>query len=233
MLIGIPEERKDGEFRVAMTPDGVAALMQRGHRVAVQQNAGTRIGFSDAAYRDAGAAIATTANEVFLADLIVKVKELQTDEFALLKAGQIIFAYLHVAPDPVLAQAMLSRDVIGIAYETVSDRDGNLPLLKPMSMIAGRLAISVGAWGLQLINGGKGTLLSGGPGLPRAKVLILGAGSTGSNATDVAVNLNAEVMCWTSTLIGWLRSKKFTGCEFKPIWQRGKILSRICAGRIL
>ncbi len=193
MLIGVPKECKDGEFRVGMTPEDVAALVKIGHLVRVETGAGARIGFSDEAYQAAGATIAPNPSEVYEAVLIVKVKELQPGEFEYLKPGQIIFAYIHVAPDPVLAQAMLSRDVIGIAYETVRDSDGNLPLLKPMSMIAGRLAISVGAWGLQLINGGKGTLLSGGPGVPPGRVLVLGAGNAGSHATHVAVGLDADV----------------------------------------
>ena len=193
MLIGAPKECKDGEFRVGMTPEGVAALVKVGHAVIVETRAGARIGFSDDAYKVAGATLSANPSEIYQADLIVKVKELQASEFDYLKPGQIIFAYIHVAPDPALAQAMLSRQVIGIAYETVRDRDGNLPLLKPMSMIAGRLAISVGAWGLQLINGGKGTLLSGGPGLPPGRVLVLGAGNAGSHATHVAVALGADV----------------------------------------
>ena len=193
MRIGVPKECKDGEFRVGMTPDGVAALTQRSHHVAVEKDAGTRIGFSNDAYIAAGAQIVASLAEIYQADLVVKVKELQPAEFSHLKSGQIIFAYLHVAPDPALAQAMLSREVIGIAYETVRDQEGNLPLLKPMSMIAGRLAINVGAWGLQLVNGGKGTLLSGGSGVPPGRVLILGAGNAGSNATDVAVRLGADV----------------------------------------
>ena len=193
MLIGVPKECKDGEFRVGMTPDGVAALAQRGHSIVVEMNAGARSGFTDAAFETAGANIVASAAEVYAANLIVKVKELQPAEYPYLKPGQLIFAYLHVAPDPELAQAMLSREVIGIAYETVRDVHGNLPLLKPMSMIAGRLAITVGAWGLQLVNGGKGTLLSGGPGVPPGRVLVLGAGNAGSHATHVAVGLGAEV----------------------------------------
>ncbi len=193
MLIGVPKECKDGEFRVGMTPEGVKVLVQRSHPVLVENGAGARIGFTGSAFEAAGATIVETAEEIYQADLIVKVKELQPREFAFLKPGQIIFAYLHVAPAPELARAMLSKQIIGIAYETVRDAQGNLPLLAPMSMIAGRLAISIGAWGLQLNNGGKGVLLSGGPGLPPGRVLVLGAGNAGSNATDVAVKLGADV----------------------------------------
>ena len=193
MLIGVPKECKDGEFRVGMTPEGVATLAQRGHSILVQKQAGASSGFTDAAFEAAGAKIVASAVELYAADLIVKVKELQPMEFPFLKPGQMIFAYLHVAPDPALAQAMLAREVIGIAYETVGDEHCGLPLLKPMSMIAGRLAITVGAWGLQLANGGKGTLISGGPGVPPGRVLVLGAGNAGSHATHVAVSLGAEV----------------------------------------
>ena len=194
MLIGIPKEIKDGEYRVGMTPDGVALLTSHGHRVRVEQRAAERIGMLDAAYHAAGAEVVAAAAPVFEAELVVKVKELQPAEFDFLTAGQIVFAYLHAAPDPELAQAMLAREIIGIAYETVGDALGGLPLLKPMSMIAGRLAIQVGAWGLQVSNGGKGTLLAGGPGLPRARVLVLGAGTAGSHATEVAARLGADVM---------------------------------------
>ncbi len=193
MLIGIPKEIKDGEYRVGMTPDGVARLISHGHRVRVEQRAGERIGMLDAAYRAAGAEVVAAAEPIFEAELIVKVKELQPTEFDFLKAGRIVFAYLHAAPDPQLAHAMLAREIIGIAYETVGDALGGLPLLKPMSMIAGRLAIQVGAWGLQLSNGGKGTLLAGGPGVPPARVLVLGAGTAGSHATQVAAGLGADV----------------------------------------
>ena len=193
MLIGVPKECKDGEFRIGMMPVGVAALVQRGHQVLVEADAGARIGFPNTAFEAAGATIVASATAVYQADLIVKVKELQPREFPYIKSGQIIFAYLHVAPDPQLAQAMLLANVVGIAYETVRDNQGNLPLLAPMSMIAGRLAISVGSWGLQSHNGGKGTLLSGGPYLPPGRVLVLGAGNAGSHATDVAVGLGAEV----------------------------------------
>lgn len=193
MLIGVPKEIKDGEYRVGMTPEGVASLAKNGHRVLVQENAGQRISMTDVAYRAAGAEIVTTSEQVFEAELIVKVKELQPAECNLLRPGQIVFAYLHAAPDPELARAMLVREIVGIAYETVGDADGGLPLLKPMSMIAGRLAIQVGVWGLQLSNGGKGTLLTGGPGMPPGRVLVLGAGNAGSHATHVAVGLGADV----------------------------------------
>ena len=193
MLIGIPKESKDGEHRVGMTPQGVATLTQRGHRVLVQQNAGESVAMLDVAYHAAGAEIVATGEEAFAAELIVKVKELQPAEYQRLRPGQMLFTYLHAAPDLQLARAMLDRKIIGIAYETVGDAQGGLPLLKPMSMIAGRLAIQVGAWGLQISSGGKGALLSGGPGVPPGRVLVLGAGNAGSHATDVATALGANV----------------------------------------
>lgn len=211
MLIGVPKECKDGEFRVGMTPDGVAALVKRGHRILVQRDAGQRIGFCDADYQAAGATIVEGASDIYSAELIVKVKELQPEEIPFLQSGQIIFAYLHIAPDPDLAKAMLSANVIGIAYETVRNRHGTLPLLAPMSMIAGRLAISVGAWGLQLNNGGKGTLLSGGPNLPPGRVLVLGAGNAGSHATDVAVGLGANITVLDINAEKLTRQKKIHG----------------------
>ncbi len=210
MLIGIPKEIKDGEYRAGMTPEGVAALVNDGHRLRVQRHAGERIGMRDADYRAAGAEIVAMASEIFEADLIVKVKELQPAEYDYLKPGQIVFAYLHAAPDPELARAMLDREIIGIAYETVSDAQGRLPLLQPMSMIAGRLAVQVGAWGLQLSNGGKGTLLSGGPGLPAGRVLVLGAGNAGSHATDVAVKLGTDVTVLDIDSRATRRAKKDT-----------------------
>jgi alanine dehydrogenase len=215
MLIGVPKECKDGEYRVGMTPDGVAVLVKRGHQVLVQRDAGARIGFRDADFQAAGATIVEGASEIYSADLIVKVKELQPQEFPLLKSEQIIFAYLHIAPDAELAKAMLAADVIGIAYETVGDKHGTLPLLAPMSMIAGRLAISIGAWGLQLNNGGKGTLLSGGSDLPLGRVLVLGAGNAGSHATDVAVGLGAKVTVLDIDTEKLARLKKIHGDQIK------------------
>ncbi len=215
MLIGVPKECKDGEFRVGMTPEGVAALVKRGHEVHVERNAGKRIGFRDADYQAAGATIVEGAINIYCAALIVKVKELQPEEFRYLQSGQIIFAYLHLAPDPELAKAMLSANVIGIAYETVSDAYGTLPLLAPMSMIAGRLAISVGAWGLQLNNGGKGTILSGGADLPSGRVLVMGAGTAGRHATDVAVGLSAKVTVLDINVEKLARLKKIHGDKIK------------------
>lgn len=193
MLVGVPREIKDQEFRVGLTPAGVHALAARGHAVCVQSGAGARIGFTDGNYAAAGARIVETAREVFAADLVVKVKELQPAELRLPRRGQILFAYLHLAPDPELLDALLACGVSGIAYETVADADGRLPLLAPMSRIAGRLAPQVGAWALQMANGGSGVLLGGVPGVPPARVVVIGAGESGSNAVRIAAGMGAEV----------------------------------------
>ncbi len=193
MRIGVPKEIKDHEYRVGLTPSGARALAHAGHEVCVQSNAGARIGFSDADYSVAGAKIVAGVEDAFACELIVKVKELQPAEFALLRAGQIIFGYLHLAPNPELLRRLLAANVTAIAYETVTDSKGNLPLLAPMSQIAGRLAPQVGAQALMMANGGSGILLSGLAGVLPAKVTIIGAGTVGGNAARIALGLGADV----------------------------------------
>jgi len=193
MKVGIPKEIKNHEYRVGAIPAGVHALVERGHDVVVQTNAGARAGFADDAYVQAGARIVGSAEEAFDADMVVKVKELQPSEYTLVHAGQILFAYLHLAPDPKLLKAIIDSGVSGIAYETV-DRNGRLPLLAPMSRIAGRLSMQFAAWSLQMANGGSGVLLSGVAGVPPAKVAVIGPGEVGSNAAQIAVGLGADVM---------------------------------------
>lgn len=194
MLVGVPREIKDHEYRVGLTPAGAHELVSRGHQVRVQAGAGARVGFADADYSSAGARLVPSANEVFAADMVVKVKELQLPEFGLMRRGQILFAYLHLAPDPPLLDAMLSAGVSGVAFETVTDRSGRLPLLEPMSRIAGRLSIQVGAWMLTTINGGSGILLGGVPGVPPGRVVVIGAGASGANAVQTAVGIGASVV---------------------------------------
>ncbi len=194
MLVGVPKEIKDHEYRVGLTPAGVHELVSRGHTVRVQTGAGVRIGFADADYSSAGAQLVASAREAFAADMVVKVKELQPAEFGLMRRGQILFAYLHLAPDPVLLDALLSAGVSGVAYETVADGEGRLPLLEPMSRIAGRLSIQVGAWMLTTINGGSGILLGGVPGVPPGRVVVIGAGAAGANAVQTAAGIGASVM---------------------------------------
>ena len=193
MLIGVPKEIKNHEYRIGLTPAGAHTLVERGHQVLVETQAGTRVGFLDADYQAAGARIAPSEREVWEADMVVKVKELQEAEYRLQCRGQIVFAYLHLAPEPALLEALLSSGVIGIAYETVTDAHGGLPLLAPMSRIAGKLAVQFGAWALQMANGGSGVLLGGAPGVPPAKVVVIGAGASGQNAVRVAVGMGADV----------------------------------------
>jgi alanine dehydrogenase len=193
MLVGVPVEIKDHEYRVGLTPAGVHALREHGHQVCVETGAGARIGIADANYVSAGARIVASAKEVFAADMVVKVKELQPAEFGLPRRGQILFAYLHLAPDPELLKALLACGVSGIAYETVSDAQGRLPLLAPMSRIAGRLSVQVGAWALQMANGGSGVLLGGVPGVAPGRVVVIGAGAAGANAAQIAAGMGADV----------------------------------------
>nr|TFG55007.1 MAG: alanine dehydrogenase [Hyphomicrobiales bacterium] len=194
MRIGVPREIKDNEFRVGMSPDAVRELTARGHQVLVEKNAGEPIGLHDAMYVRAGGTIVDGAAEVFGgADLIVKVKEPQPEEFALLRKGQTLFTYLHLASDPSLTQALLDAGIIGIAYETVTDLRGGLPLLSPMSVVAGRMSIQAGARCLEMEAGGRGQLLGGVPGVPAAKVTILGGGVVGTNAARIAMGMEAHV----------------------------------------
>ncbi len=193
MLVGVPREIKDHEYRVGLTPRGVSLLCRNGHRVLVQTGAGARAGCSDDAYRAAGANTVASAADAFAADLIVKVKEIQPGEWDLLHAGQLLFTYLHLAANPPLTRSLLDKGVTAIAYETVTDTAGGLPLLVPMSIIAGRLAIQMGAWALQTANGGSGTLLAGSPGVPPASVVILGGGTVGTNAARIALGMGADV----------------------------------------
>ncbi len=195
MIIGCPRETKNHEYRVGLTPAGVAQIVGASGTAIIESNAGARVGFADADYLAAGARIAASPTEVYgAADLIVKVKELQPPEFALTHPGQILFCYHHFAPAPVLLQAMLDARVSCLAYETVTDATGGqLPLLAPMSCIAGRLAPQAGAWALQMANGGSGVLLGGVAGVPPAKVVVIGAGSVGAHATQIAVGMGASV----------------------------------------
>ena len=194
MKIGIPKEIKTREYRVAATPAGVRAMTSHGHRVFIQQSAGSGSGISDAEYEKAGAVILSKAEDVWSeADIIFKVKEPVGPEFERMKEGQIIFTYLHLAADEKLTRMLLDRKVIGIAFETVQLADGSLPLLAPMSEVAGRLSIQMGCSCLEMKNDGKGILLSGVPGVAPANVVILGGGISGLNAAHLAVGMGARV----------------------------------------
>jgi alanine dehydrogenase len=194
MKIGVPKEIKVHEYRVGLVPAGVRELKAAGHQILVETGAGAGIGFEDAHYRTAGAEIAATAADVFsTADLIVKVKEPQLAECRMLHAGQVLFTYLHLAADREQAEALIASNATAIAYETVTAADGSLPLLTPMSEVAGRMSVQVGANCLQKANGGFGVLLGGVPGVPPAQVVILGGGVSGTHAAEMAVGLRADV----------------------------------------
>lgn len=194
MTIGVPKEVKDHETRVGLVPSGVTALRETGHRVLVQAGAGEGSTLSDAEYKDAGAEIRATAAEVWSgAELVVKVKEPQPSEYGFLRPDLILFTYLHLAPLPELTEKLLASKTSAVAYETIREEDGALPLLTPMSEVAGRMAVQVGAQYLEAPNGGRGVLLGGVPGVAPANVLILGGGVVGHNAAKVAVGLGAHV----------------------------------------
>ncbi|HDK45096.1 MAG TPA: alanine dehydrogenase [Actinobacteria bacterium] len=195
MIIGVPREIKPGEHRVAITPVGVRELIGRGHRVVIETRAGEGSTIHDVEYEDQGGEIAASARDVFeIAELILKVKEPQPPEVAMLHAEQVLFTYLHLAAHPDLTARMLDRDVIGIAYETVELPGGALPLLAPMSEVAGRMATQAGAYFLEKAHGGRGVLLGGVPGVMPAKVVIIGAGMAGTNAAMMAAGLGARVV---------------------------------------
>jgi alanine dehydrogenase len=194
MLVGVTKEIKNHEYRVGLTPAGVAALVRAGHQVLVETLAGSGVGFSDEMYASAGGRVVTTAAEIFAtAEMVVKVKEPQAVEYRQLRPGQILFTYLHLAPDPEQTRGLIDSDCVAIAYETVTDNHNGLPLLKPMSEVAGRMSIQAGAQALEKSHGGLGVLLSGVPGVPPARVLVLGGGVVGINAARIAMGMGAQV----------------------------------------
>ncbi|QJF52728.1 alanine dehydrogenase [Roseobacter ponti] len=194
MIIGCPKEIKPQEFRVGMTPNAAGEAVAHGHRVLIETGAGKGAGFEDSDYTDAGAEIAATAADVFsTADMIVKVKEPQAGERRMLREGQVLFTYLHLAPDPEQTRDLIASGATCIAYETVTDDRGGLPLLAPMSEVAGRLAPQVGAWTLQKANGGRGVLMGGVPGVGPARVLVIGGGVVGTHAARIAAGMGADV----------------------------------------
>ncbi len=195
MKIGCPKEIKNKEFRVGLIPPVVNELVKLGHSVSIQTGAGIGSGFSDQEYREVGAKIVTDATDIFSeSEMLVKVKEPQQSERALLKKDQILFTYLHLAPDPDQTKDLISSNVTAIAYETVTDDKGGLPLLAPMSEVAGRLAAQVGSWALQKSNGGRGMLLGGVPGVLPSNVVVIGGGVVGTNAARVASGMGANVI---------------------------------------
>jgi alanine dehydrogenase len=194
VIVGLPKEIKDNEYRVGLTPAGVRALTDAGHQAVVEKSAGEGSGFEDSLYQKAGAQMLGSADEVWATgEMIVKVKEPVDPEYDRMREGQLLFTYLHLAPDQKLTEELLRRKVTGIAYETITDRRGGLPLLTPMSEVAGRMAIQVGAHYLEKMSGGRGILLGGVPGVPAARVVIIGGGVVGTNAAKIAVGMGAHV----------------------------------------
>jgi alanine dehydrogenase len=219
MKIGCPKEIKPQEYRVGITPNAAREAVAHGHTVMIETNAGTGAGFTDADYLAAGAKIIATAEEVFAAsDMIVKVKEPQAVERKRLREGQVLFTYLHLAPDPDQTRDLLASGVTGIAYETVTDGRGGLPLLAPMSEVAGRLAPQVGAWTLQKANGGRGVLLGGVPGVAPGKVVVIGGGVVGTHAAKVAAGMGADVTVLDRSLPRLRYLDDVFGRDFKAIY---------------
>ena len=195
MLIGVPKEIKSNEYRVGLVPSSVRELVAHGHQVMVERGAGAGIGIDDLAFESVGAVMVDTPAEIFqVADMIIKVKEPQPQECKMLRAGQVLFTYLHLAPDPEQARLLRESGCIAIAYETVTNKNGGLPLLAPMSEVAGRMAIQAGATSLEITQGGSGILLGGVPGVAPAKVVVLGGGVVGTNSVRMAIGMGAHVV---------------------------------------
>jgi len=219
MLIGVPKEIKVHEYRVGLTPSSVREMAAHGHQVIVEREAGRGIGAADAAYEKAGAKIVAGAAEVFArADMIVKVKEPQAAERRMLRAGQILFTYLHLAPDPDQTTDLIASGAVCIAYETVTQQGGGLPLLAPMSEVAGRMAVQAGAGCLEKEAGGMGILLGGVAGVPPAKVVILGAGVVGSNAAQIAVGSGARVVVIDRSIDALRRMDRLLGARVVTVF---------------
>ena len=194
MQIGVPREVKPDEYRIGLTPSSVRELTRHGHHVVMEHDCGAKIGLFNEDYAQAGATISNSLDEIYASDMIVKVKEPQPDEIPYLRQDQVLFTYLHLAPAPELTASLLKQRCIGIAYETVTDDQGRLPLLAPMSEVAGRMSVQAGAHSLEIVQGGRGTLLGGVPGTPPAAVTVLGGGVVGMNAARLALGMGANVV---------------------------------------
>ena len=228
MRIGVPREIKVLEYRVGLVPAGVRELVEAGHQVTVETKAGDGIGVTDAQYQAAGAHIAATAKEVFdTAELIVKVKEPQLAECRMLRKGQVLFTYLHLAADPAQAEALQASGCTAIAYETVTSPDGSLPLLTPMSEVAGRMSIQVAAYCLQKANGGFGVLLGGVPGVAPAKVVIIGGGISGTSAAEMAVGLRADVTVVDRSVRRLRELSSIFGSQLKTAYSTSETIERL------
>ena len=228
MKIGVPKEIKIHEYRVGLVPAGVRELVDSGHQVLVQSGAGAGIGFDDAHYQTAGATISKRVEDIFgSADLIVKVKEPQLDECKMLRSGQTLFTYLHLAADREQAQALIASGVTAIAYETVTAPDGSLPLLTPMSEVAGRMSVQVGANCLQKANGGFGVLLGGVPGVAPAKVVVLGGGVSGTHAVEMAVGLRADVTVVDRSVKRLRELSSIFGSQLKTVYSTAHAIEEL------
>ena len=227
MIIGVPKEIKNHEYRVGMLPSSVRELTIKGHEVFVETNAGTGIGFSNQDYVDAGATILATASDVYAkAEMIVKVKEPQAVERAMLRHDQILFTYLHLAPDLPQTEDLIKSGAVCIAYETVTDDRGGLPLLAPMSEVAGRMSIQAGAMALEKSSGGRGMLLGGVPGVEPAKVVIIGGGMVGTNAAQMAVGMGADVVVLDRSIEALRRLNVQFGSAVKAIYSTADAIER-------
>jgi alanine dehydrogenase len=231
MLVGVPKEIKNHEYRVGLTPAGVRELVAHGHRVVAESGCGIGIGIDDAQYAGAGAEIIATASEIFAsAELIIKVKEPQPDECRQLRPGQLLFTYLHLAPDPRQTELLITSGVTAIAYETVTDRRGGLPLLAPMSEVAGRMAIQAGAHCLEKAQGGSGVLLGGVPGVERANVVVIGGGMVGLNAARMAAGLGADVTILDKNLSRLTVIDEQFGDRIKTVFSTTESIERLVRG---
>ncbi|HEV2079668.1 MAG TPA: alanine dehydrogenase [Allosphingosinicella sp.] len=230
MRVGVPKEIKNHEYRVGLTPASAAELVACGHEVIIETKAGTGIDFSDQDYIDAGARIAASAAETFAAaDMIVKVKEPQAQEIALLEPRHTLFTYLHLAPDPEQTQGLMKSGATCIAYETVTARDGSLPLLRPMSEVAGRMSVQVGAHYLEKEQGGRGVLLGGVPGVAPARVAIIGGGVSGVNAAQMAVGMRADVTIYDISNARLAELDMFFGSQIKTAYASKAAIARAVA----
>lgn len=230
MLIGVPKEIKNHEYRIGLTPAAVNELVVNGHQVMVQQNGGKAIGFTDDQYVSAGASIIDNAEEIFAkADMIVKVKEPQANECAMLREGQTLYTYLHLAPDPDQTKALVESGATCIAYETVTDAAGGLPLLAPMSEVAGRMSIQAAAHHLENPHGGSGILLGGVPGVSNGKVMIVGGGVVGTNAAKMAIGMGADVTILDRSVQRLRQLDDIFGGALKTEYSTADALSRFSA----
>ena len=228
MKVGVPKEIKIHEYRVGLVPAGVRELVDSGHQVMVQSGAGSGIGFDDSYYQSAGATVVQRAEDVFTAaDLVIKVKEPQLEECQQLRNGQTLFTYLHLAADREQAMALIASGATAIAYETVTAPDGSLPLLTPMSEVAGRMSVQVGANSLQKANGGFGVLLGGVPGVAPAKVVVLGGGVSGTHAAEMAVGLRADVTVVDRSVKRLRELSSIFGSQLKTVYSTAHAIEEL------